>query len=382
LIDDGSGSPPEDPTISLSTSSLSPSTNEGSSPSNDSFTVSNSGDGTLNYSISDDASWLSVSPTSGSSTGEADTVTVSYSTAGLSPDNYSATITVSDPNATNNPQTISVSLTVNALPATISLSPGSLSPSCDEGSNAAADSFTVQNTGGSTTLSYSITDNVSWLSCSPTSGTSDGEADTITVIYSTSGLSAGSYNGTITVSDPNATNNPQTITVSLTVNSVGGGATVSEDFNSMPSWDSSFDAGWGGSANWSITSSGQSGNALQIDRSNGGSSSKVKLYSVDTFTDYTISVWIACPSASNYWAECAIKRGNNSGQNFDSDPNSWTMIKKFDAWGLNGNGNTWTKYSATFNSHTENQISVGFKLGSSDGNAPAVRYDTLRVEEQ
>jgi len=534
------------PTISLNPSSLSPSTDEGSSPAADSFTVQNSGTGTLYYSISDDASWLSVSPTSGSSTGEADTITVNYSTASLSAGTYNATITVSDPNATNNPQTVAVELTVNSVggsgiqenfnsmpswnsefdagwggsanwsitssgqsgsalqidrtnggssskvklyditastdytisvyiacpsasnywaecafklgsnsaqnfdsdagswtmiqkfdawgtngngnswaqysktfnsgsdtqisvgfklgssdgnaPAvrydtlliddggspppqdpTISLSTSSLSPTTDEGSSPANDSFTVSNSGDGT-LEYSITDDASWLSVSPTSGTSTGEADTITVSYSTASLEAGTYNATITVSDPDATNNPQTIAVTLTVNSVGG-PTVAEDFDSMPSWDSAFDAGWGGSANWSITSSGQSGNGLQIDRSNGGSSAKVKLYNVDASTNYTISIWIRCPSASNYWAECAMKRGNNSAQNFDSDPSSWTMIKKFDAWDVNGNGDTWTKYSTTFDSFTETQISVGFKLGSSDGNAPVVRYDTLRVEE-
>ena len=99
---------------------------------------------------------------------------------------------------------------------TIALSPTTLSPSCSQGSNAASQTFTVQNTGGGM-LSYTISDNVTWLACSPAGGTSTGEADTITVTYTTSSLSAGTYNGTITVSDPNATNNPQTIAVTLTV---------------------------------------------------------------------------------------------------------------------------------------------------------------------
>lgn len=105
---------------------------------------------------------------------------------------------------------------VGPQPPTITLSPTTLSPSCVEGSNAAGQSFTVQNTGGST-LDYSISANQTWLSVTPASGSSTGEADTITVNYSTSALSAGTYNATITVSDPNATNNPQTIAVTLTV---------------------------------------------------------------------------------------------------------------------------------------------------------------------
>ena len=102
---------------------------------------------------------------------------------------------------------------------TISLSTSALSTSCSDGTNASSQTFGVENTGGGT-LSYSITDDASWLSCTPSSGTSTGEQDSITVNYSTSGLAAGSYSGTITVTDANANNSPQTISVSLTVNPV------------------------------------------------------------------------------------------------------------------------------------------------------------------
>ena len=98
----------------------------------------------------------------------------------------------------------------------ISLSPASLSASTVHGSNASSQSFQVGNTGGGT-LSYTISDNAAWLSCTPTSGTSTGEQDTITVNYATSGLSAGTYSATITITAPGATNSPQTIPVSLNV---------------------------------------------------------------------------------------------------------------------------------------------------------------------
>jgi len=374
-----SGGPAPTPTIALNKSSLSPSCDEDSSPVNDTFTVSNSGTGTLNYSISDDVGWLSCNPDNGTSTGEADTITVTYLTASLSPGTYNATISVTDAGATNSPQTIAVTLTVNVRPATITLDPMSLSPSCDEGSNPANDSFTVQNTGGSTTLNYSISDNVGWLSCNPDNGTSDGEADTITVTYAASGLSADTYNGTITVSDPAATNSPQTIAVTLTVNATT--TTVAEDFETMPSWSSSYDAGWGSAASWSIVGGGQSGNALQASRGSAGSSVKVKVYDIDASTDYTISIYIRCPSyGGTYWAETAYKFGNNSANNFDDSAGSWTMIKKFANDGTNGNGDTWTQYSVNFNSGSDTQISVGYKLGSWGGGGPTVRWDTLRVE--
>jgi hypothetical protein len=74
----------------------------------------------------------------------------------------------------------------------------------------------VRNTGGGT-LTYTITDNRAWMSCTPGAGSSTGEWDSITVVYDTDALAAGTYTGTITISDPAATNNPQSVQVTLTV---------------------------------------------------------------------------------------------------------------------------------------------------------------------
>jgi len=100
------------PGISVSPTSLSNSAAEGSSPPDQTFNVWNSGVGTLNYSISVDESWLSCSPASGTSTGEQDAITLSYSTSSLSSGEYTAAITVSDAGASNSPQTIPVGITV------------------------------------------------------------------------------------------------------------------------------------------------------------------------------------------------------------------------------------------------------------------------------
>ncbi|HPD30944.1 MAG TPA: family 10 glycosylhydrolase [Phycisphaerae bacterium] len=66
-------------------------------------------------------------------------------------------------------------------------------------------------------VNYQINDDSSWLSVSPSYGTSSGEEDTIAIDYSTAGLPAGEYTGMITVSDPKASNTPLTITINLTV---------------------------------------------------------------------------------------------------------------------------------------------------------------------
>jgi Viral BACON domain/Fibronectin type III domain len=218
------------PAISLSPASLSTSCTQGSNASQQSFQVANSASGTLSYSISTGgASWLSCNPASGSSTGESDTITVSYNTSGNSAGTYFATITIASAAASNSPQTIPVRLTVNApsSPAgtstassspVISLSPASLSTSCNQGWSASKQSFQVSNSGGGT-LSYSITDDASWLSCSPTSGSGSG---TITVSYNTSKLAVGTYSATITIGAAGAGNSPQTIPVKLTVSQPSG----------------------------------------------------------------------------------------------------------------------------------------------------------------
>jgi len=98
----------------------------------------------------------------------------------------------------------------------ISRNPTSLSPSCVKGANASRQTFQVWNSGGGT-LSYSISDNAGWLSCSPTSGSSTGEQDTVTVSYATSALAAGTHTATITIAATGASNTPRTIPVTLTV---------------------------------------------------------------------------------------------------------------------------------------------------------------------
>ncbi len=204
------------PVISLSITSLDNACVEGASAPGQSFEAWNSGDGTLRYSISDDASWLSCSPASGTSTGEHDTIQVTYSTASLPHGTYSATITLSDPLATNTPQEIRAGLTVEEPPPAIARQPSSLNNVCEEGTNAPGQNFKVWNAGGGT-LSYSIQADATWLNCTPNEGTSTGEQDVILVTFDTSDLPVGAHAATITISAGGVSNSPQTVVVTLTV---------------------------------------------------------------------------------------------------------------------------------------------------------------------
>jgi len=205
--------------IWVSTKKMSFSAQErGADPSSQKIKIKNSGQGTLRYDISTDATWLEVNPDNGTSKTGEKTHTVSVDIAGLKEGTYDGTITVTDSNATNSPQTVSVSLKITKEPPPeIWVSKNSLSfEATIGGSNPPSPSIFIKNSGGGT-LSYNITWDASWMSVSPTSGTSQGAERKHTVSVNIGGLSAGTHNGTITITDPKATNSPQQVNVTLEI---------------------------------------------------------------------------------------------------------------------------------------------------------------------
>jgi hypothetical protein len=107
--------PPASPTIGFSPSSLSFSAEEGgANPASKTLSISNSGGGTLDWTVTADANWVSLSPTSGASTGESDSVTVSVDISGMDAADYAAIITISAPGASNSPRTVTVDLSISA----------------------------------------------------------------------------------------------------------------------------------------------------------------------------------------------------------------------------------------------------------------------------
>jgi hypothetical protein len=207
------------PEIWYDPTSLSFYANEGdANPASKSLWIRNDGGGSLDWSVSDDAGWLSLAPPSGSSTGETDDVTLSVDITGMSAGSYSATITIAAPGATNTTQTATVSLTINPPAPTISYSPSSFTFTATEGdANPADQTLSIFNSGGGS-LDWSVSDDAGWLSLAPPSGTSTGEMDEVTLSVDITGMSVGSYSATITIAAPGATNTPRTVPVSLTIN--------------------------------------------------------------------------------------------------------------------------------------------------------------------
>jgi len=187
----------------------------GTIPSAQTLAVSNVGGGTLTWSASDNSTWLTLSPVSGTNSG---TVTASVNLTGLTAGTRTATITVAAIGATT--KTIPVTLTLAAASGTIGSLPTNLAFSGTVGgANPSAQPFALTNIGGGT-LSWTLSDNAAWLQLNTASGTTTTETDTISASVTTSGLAAGTYNAIITVTAAGSTNSPRQIPVSLTLRAV------------------------------------------------------------------------------------------------------------------------------------------------------------------
>ena len=204
--------------IGLSPDTLQFSVVQGSNPSNGSISLTNVGGQSMTWTATDSQSWLTLSPTSGSLGAEqGTTLTASVASASLPAGTYLATVTVNSPEAVNAPRTMTVRLVVSPPPATITLTPRTLSFSAQQGSNPSAQSIQIRNSGGST-LSWTGTDNQSWLALASGSGSvAPGSSTSVAVNVTSASLAPGTYNATITISDASATNSPQTASVTLTV---------------------------------------------------------------------------------------------------------------------------------------------------------------------
>lgn len=198
------------PTIALSNTQLQFTYTVGSAaPASQSVVVSNSGGGTLTWSATPSASWLTLSSGPG-------TLTVSINPSGLSPGTYTGSIAIAGVGASNSPQSVTVTLIVSAattLTPTISLSASQANFAYIAGDAVpASQTISISNSGGGT-LSWSANSNASWLSVTP-SGTAP---STLTISANPNGLNVGSYSGAITLTATGATNSPQTITVALSI---------------------------------------------------------------------------------------------------------------------------------------------------------------------
>jgi len=167
------------------------------------LSIQNTGAGMLSWSISDDAAWLSCTPTTGTTEGEIDKINVTVNRYGLTPGNYTGNITVTSDGGS---ETITVSMEVSNQPL-LTVTPASL----DFGDASETKSFKIENSSAGD-LNWTITDNQDWLTVSNSSGTGD---KTITVTVERDDMEVGFYSGNITINS-NAGN--QIVSVDMEVN--------------------------------------------------------------------------------------------------------------------------------------------------------------------
>jgi uncharacterized protein (TIGR03437 family) len=183
----------------------------GALPASQNLSVSTNTGTSVGYSVaSSGGSWLTATPASGTTTGN---VSVSVNPAGLTPGNYAGAITISAGGVQNSPVSIPINLTVTAS-TSLSASPGSLSFTHTGAGVPASQNVSVSSTGGS--LSFTASSSASWLTVTPGSGSTPA---TLAIGVNPAGLAAGTYNGAITINAPAGANSPQTINVTLLVQS-------------------------------------------------------------------------------------------------------------------------------------------------------------------
>jgi hypothetical protein len=315
----------ERPKLGVSVATLEIAVTEGLNPDPRSFTVSNLGGGTLDWTAVDNAGWIALAPSTGTlGSGGSQVVSVSAATAQLQPGQYQAIITVSGVEADDSPQTILVSLRVIERPR-LGVSTNALAFNVSVGSSPNPQSFVVSNEGGGSLL-WSAVDNVGWLSLSPASGTLGADqSQLVTVSANTGQLQPGQYQATITVSGGGADDSPQTILVSLTVTlppRIGLfierlSYTADEGASPNPQQFILSNVG-GGSLNWSATSNAA---WLQLAPGNG-------VLGADQSQSITATVNSVGLKEGNYTAQITVSdaAAENSPQTIDV---SLTIIRRF-----------------------------------------------------
>ena len=208
--------PAAPPVLRLGISQLDFGTDAPGVVSSKNVTLTNTGGDQINWQASSDSPWLSIAPGSGTFGGSG-VVVITVNRGALSPLSYTGHISFIQQGSSTKPLKLTVTMAVKSAPASLTLSPVSLSYSGSTAQNPASQTITVQNS-GKQPLNWSakpLTGNgVSWLTIAPNSGQlAPAASATISVSAQSQQLAAGSYQGTISFSGGT---NPQ-VSVSLNV---------------------------------------------------------------------------------------------------------------------------------------------------------------------
>jgi hypothetical protein len=195
------------------------------SPSSTTYTLTNTGGQSINWTAAKTQSWVTLSAASGSlAAGASTTVSVSVNsgTNSLAAGSFSDTVSFTNTTNGSGNGTRPVSLTVSAAPGALSSAPaGGLSSSGAVGGlfSPTSISYTLTNNGGQA-LSWTASKTQSWVTLSKSSGTlAAGGTDTVTVSINAgaNSLAVGSFSDTVTFTNTTNGQGNTTRAVALTV---------------------------------------------------------------------------------------------------------------------------------------------------------------------
>ena len=179
--------------------------------------IRNAGGGDMAWEAQADQDWISLEPSSGTSTGETDAVEVRVSPAGLAVGSHSGTITILAPGAANSPQTVIVSLDIEAAVRELIVSPSELKFVTRRGGpNPPEQELRLRISGGQEGA-WEADYDAPWLSVSPSSGTNSGEETVIRVSVEKAGLSLGTYEAEATFAVVGLPLAPKNVKIALEV---------------------------------------------------------------------------------------------------------------------------------------------------------------------
>jgi Viral BACON domain len=188
-----------------------------------SFSLANSGCGSISWSANSDSSWLLVAPSQGIFSQQED-ISVAVQRLALTPGDYHGTLTISS--NVSPPQHIEVNMTVRPLPANagpvLAVSPALLSFTATDGQpNTSPQMLTVSNP-GSLSLHWSLDPvqglNCNWLSTTSASGTvPTGGSQTLDVNVQSQCLLPGVYIGKLKFTATGAIDSSQDVNVAVIV---------------------------------------------------------------------------------------------------------------------------------------------------------------------
>ena len=204
-------------TMTVSPLALSFEAEEGRSPITQGATITNGGEGTLNWAASADADWIDLSVQNGSAQPMSSAeLLIGIKMAGLAAGTYAGKVTVTAESGAKD--VIDISLTVTTPPRILSIKPSALSFKAQkDGANPPAQKIVIENSGKGEMTWSGMTDQA-WLFINGASGTAP---STVSVNVDAASLEAGDYTGVVTIEAPGAQGSPASVNVGLRVIAAG-----------------------------------------------------------------------------------------------------------------------------------------------------------------